>query len=154
MPVLIKTQNISDYDSANWLRTRLLQLSNGNIKALTEVTSSTRLVLRLEIAAVQSSAGTKPMDAMNTVVVDGLIRLCKPGCDECSQGICSSCLSGYVYSSKNKACLPCGANCKACSKNNLNNCSACVDGSYLNGSVCINCDPSCSTCVGSATSCN
>ncbi|KAL4456738.1 hypothetical protein ABPG73_014764 [Tetrahymena malaccensis] len=77
------------------------------------------------------------------------------------QSICRPCLSfcqncfdsQYIDSTTNPQqlyCRPCSSFCKIC--NSEKSCQICLDGYYLNGSVCSECDPSCQSCSGPTSS--
>ena len=100
--------------------------------------------------------------------VNGNCVMCDITCTSCTGvGACSSCASNLVrdnmprgycvpnpsdpnlvyYGPTDSAvsCLSLISNCLSCGSNTLA-CSSCGAGTFLNGTICQNCDPACSTC--------
>ena len=82
---------------------------------------------------------------------------CGEGCNSCNydyskeKPICSNCIDGYFYDSKDKKCLKCFQGCKQC--DNIITCKKCYDGYYLFSTECKKCPKNCKECSNSF-SCN
>ncbi|EAR88127.3 zinc finger lsd1 subclass family protein (macronuclear) [Tetrahymena thermophila SB210] len=110
---------------------------------------------------------------------DNTCAQCNKSCSTCSSiSSCSSCLSpfilfnnqclsecpqGYYFSKISNQCESCSKSCQTCSGPDENQCitciqgtnlqgticlSTCLDGYYQNNSLCIKCNSSCLTCTG------
>jgi hypothetical protein len=62
-------------------------------------------------------------------------------CTDCGQG------TGYVLVGANCKRCPTIANCKQCSKTNLQACAICNAGYYVNSPSCVACPSQCTTCI-------
>lgn len=113
------------------------------------------VVNKVEVTPQQANLNSNSAgQGITGTVVDGKIKLCSPGCSDCSSGSCAGCQDGYAYDSTATSCVKCGQNCRACSSSNSAVCSSCIVGSYLsNSSTCLPCDRRCITCEMSATNC-
>jgi len=118
---------------------------------------ATRIVVnKRQITPMQAELNSKVDDGQGITgtVSDGQVKLCSPGCRDCSSGTCSSCMNGYAFDSTASLCIKCGLNCISCSTTSNNICTGCIAGSFLsNSSTCIACERSCVTCVGTPTTC-
>lgn len=144
----------SDETNCNKYLTKVVD--NGDLYVLAQCnTNSTRPVVELwQVLASQASGGAPTEDlGVTQTVIDGQVKLCPPGCSDCSTGVCTSCTEGYVHDPNSFSCFMCPAGCTKCLASNPNSCSACLDGSYISGTECLPCDPACITCVGTASSC-
>jgi hypothetical protein len=113
-------------------------------------------VNKLQVSAKQAqlNGGSSGGPGITGTVVDGVIKLCTPGCSDCSSGICTGCLNTFVFDSSASKCNRCGQNCRSCSNTNFTLCTSCIVGSFLSStSACLPCDRSCATCTGTPVNC-
>lgn len=145
-------KNITASEEANCNKTIIRVLQNGTLFVLTQCNSTAPVVNLWEVIASKTQ-GSGIQSSMGTVVIEGQVKLCAPGCSDCSTGLCTACNSMYVFDSDAATCYQCGLDCTVCSAGNPNSCSACVNGAYLSGTQCLACKPTCTTCSGTSTSC-
>ncbi len=149
-------RNISSTDETNCNKFKIRVLSNDTLYVLAQcnTVATSPIIKRWQIMPTQASGGAATDNlGMSQTVVDGKVKLCAPGCSDCSSGVCSACSDGYIYDSDSSTCFVCPAGCTVCSASDPNSCSVCIDGAYLSGTDCLPCDSKCITCSGSATSC-
>lgn len=155
VPVEANRRNISSSDlSCDQYKMRVI--ANGTLYVLTQCSNVTAspVVKLWQLVPTQTSGGSAAEEmGMSQVVIEGMIKLCAPGCSDCSTGVCAACNDGYVFDSDSAVCYLCPPGCSACSVSNPNACSACLSGSFLSGTSCLLCDATCTSCSGSATSC-
>lgn len=145
----------------SWRRSALAPNNDKKINILVEsigVGNNTNQVTVVMIQVTPQQANlNNNNDGGQTItgtVVDGKIKLCSPGCSDCSSGTCVGCLKGYAFDSTSSLCTKCGQNCVSCTSSNNLVCSSCIVGSYLsNSSTCLPCDKNCITCAGTPTNC-
>ena len=147
-------RNISAADEASNTGTFLRVLPDATLYVLSLHTSVGLLVKRWQILAGegQESGGNADL-GISQVVIDGQVKLCPPGCSDCSTGVCTACSSGYSFDSTSAICYLCDAGCTYCSATDSASCTACSEGYFLSGISCLTCDINCITCSGSASSC-
>ena len=106
--------------------------SSANLIQVEEITAATALLT--------TSVGENSESGTASVMVDGEVKICSPGCTDCGDGVCADCSHGYVFDSASTLCYECAENCKTCDVNNQNKCYTCFDGAYLSGNECLPCD--------------
>lgn len=154
VPVEADRRNISSADLAcDQYKLRIIDNATLYVLSRCSNVSTSPIVTNWQIVPTQASGDTASEMGMSQVVIGGQIKLCSPGCSDCSTGTCTSCINGYVFDSDSKLCYLCPPGCSACDPANPSSCSKCLDGSFLSGTECLVCDPICTTCTGSATSC-
>lgn len=156
IPVEADRRNVSSTDETNCNKRVLRVLSNGTLYVLAQcnTVATTPLVKLWQITSTQAAGGDPTEDlGMSQTVIDGQVKLCAPGCSDCSSGACKACSDGYIFDSDSSTCFICPAGCTVCSASDPNSCSACIDGAYLSGTECLPCDPICVTCNVTANSC-
>ena len=70
----------------------------------------------------------------------GLCLVCPPQCQTCTNGVCSSCKTGYFINVVGQTCLLCEgflSGCQMCSSNST--CTDCLEGFFLSGTQCKSC---------------
>lgn len=155
IPVLIKNKNIADSEHAKWIRTIIKTIdSTGDLYIMKQITTAGKVIVELlEVSAGLMALKSEGASSVSGVLVDGEIKLCTPGCSDCSSGSCTTCMTGFVLDSSTSTCFICGPNCLTCSSTNPLSCTTCVSGAFLKSATCQPCDVTCLTCTGSATSC-
>lgn len=96
------------------------------------------------------SCSTSPINCETcypNAILNPITRTCS-----CSPGTYLFSVSPYLCSKCDDSCLTCesnGSNCTSCKQNSslVNGKCVCSDGYVLNGTVCIQCNPECKTCV-------
>jgi len=122
---------------------------------LTESLESTHVIVRqTELNADQANLNANSNTGVTGFVVNGKIKLCSPGCNDCTSGACTGCLTGFTFDSTSATCFICGPNCLACDSANPLTCSSCVAGAFLSGTICAPCNSSCISCTITANQCN
>jgi len=112
------------------------------------------VVTQRQVTASQANLNSNSNQGVTGYMVNGQIKLCPPGCSDCSSGTCTSCMTGFAFDSSASICYTCGLNCINCVPSNPNNCSSCMAGAYLSSNTCLPCSTTCITCSGSANSCS
>lgn len=129
--------------------------TNGSLTTLVESLNGTQVtVSKVQASPEQAKLNEKSnVLGVTAMISDGVIKLCAPGCSDCSTGTCSGCTSAWVFDSTSYACYKCGVNCASCSSANTQLCYTCIPGSFLAAnSSCLRCN-GCLTCSGSAINC-
>jgi hypothetical protein len=150
--------NITADMAASWKKSTLEVSPEGKFYSLTasmttDNTDDTYSIKQTEVSAEQANFNSNTQPGVTGYMVNGAIKLCSPGCNDCSSGECTSCLTGYTFDSTTATCFTCALNCIACSASNPNSCTACITGSYLSGTSCLPCNRTCIACSGTANSC-
>jgi hypothetical protein len=158
LPQLLLKRNLT-VDQANTWKKSLVVSDDGvdfylATESLEVISSVNYVTVRItQLNPQQASLNNNNNQAISGYVLNGAIVLCTPGCSDCSTQICTGCKTGFAFNANSALCTPCAPGCYSCDSTNPLSCSSCLNGTYLSGTSCLQCNSTCITCSGSANSC-